>query len=278
MNISRQQAGEAQVPRSSSNHRRRKGVNDDDDEEEEESIFPYSLAPMKEEGGGIMEKEHRKKNKISGGRVVVRYRECQKNHAATMGGNARDGCGEFMASGEEGTLEALKCSACNCHRNFHRKETYGDQMHGDGDPNPQLVSYMIIPSYNHTGAGKGRTSSRMTSPDDHHHMMIPTESEEINVGGDGSKPFPCPWQPSNDHDQGQGKLVVKKKRFRTKFTQEQKEKMLRFAERADWRIQKLEESVVHHFCQEIGIKRRVLKVWMHNNKHIFSSTSTKPST
>ncbi|KAK9996841.1 hypothetical protein SO802_021527 [Lithocarpus litseifolius] len=54
---------------------------------------------------------------------VVRYKECLKNHAATIGGNATDGCGEFMPStGDEGTIEALKCSACNCHRNFHRKE------------------------------------------------------------------------------------------------------------------------------------------------------------
>ncbi|KAG6775979.1 hypothetical protein POTOM_019481 [Populus tomentosa] len=55
----------------------------------------------------------------------IRYRECQKNHAVGIGGHALDGCGEFMAAGEEGTLDALKCAACNCHRNFHRKETDG---------------------------------------------------------------------------------------------------------------------------------------------------------
>ncbi|KAJ0985332.1 hypothetical protein J5N97_003688 [Dioscorea zingiberensis] len=53
---------------------------------------------------------------------VVRYRECRKNHAANIGGYAVDGCREFMASGEEGTLEALKCAACNCHRSFHKRE------------------------------------------------------------------------------------------------------------------------------------------------------------
>ncbi|XP_039015515.1 zinc-finger homeodomain protein 5-like [Hibiscus syriacus] len=42
---------------------------------------------------------------------VVRYRECLKNHAANIGGNVYDGCGEFMPSGEDGTLEALKCAA-----------------------------------------------------------------------------------------------------------------------------------------------------------------------
>ncbi|KAJ9683699.1 hypothetical protein PVL29_019323 [Vitis rotundifolia] len=52
----------------------------------------------------------------------VRYGECQKNHAAGVGGYAVDGCREFMASGEEGTSSALICAACGCHRNFHRRE------------------------------------------------------------------------------------------------------------------------------------------------------------
>ncbi|KAL6350673.1 hypothetical protein AAG906_028125 [Vitis piasezkii] len=57
----------------------------------------------------------------------VSYGQCQKNHAAKSGGYAVDGCREFMASGEEGTREALKCAACGCHRNFHRREVDADQ-------------------------------------------------------------------------------------------------------------------------------------------------------
>ncbi|KAA8542426.1 hypothetical protein F0562_023438 [Nyssa sinensis] len=53
---------------------------------------------------------------------TVRYAECQKNHAANIGGYAVDGCREFMASGEEGTTDAHICAACGCHRNFHRRE------------------------------------------------------------------------------------------------------------------------------------------------------------
>lgn len=58
-----------------------------------------------------------------------------------------------------------------------------------------------------------------------------------------------------------------KKRFRTKFTQEQKDRMLSFAERLGWRIQKQDEAQVQQFCAETNVKRHVLKVWMHNNKH-----------
>ncbi|KAK7388939.1 hypothetical protein VNO78_23768 [Psophocarpus tetragonolobus] len=56
----------------------------------------------------------------------IRYKECQKNHAANTGGYAVDGCREFMASAGEGTSAALTCAACGCHRNFHKKEV----LHG----------------------------------------------------------------------------------------------------------------------------------------------------
>ncbi|XP_051123305.1 mini zinc finger protein 2-like [Andrographis paniculata] len=53
---------------------------------------------------------------------TVRYGECQRNHAATIGGYAVDGCREFMAGGPEGTAMAFSCAACGCHRSFHRRE------------------------------------------------------------------------------------------------------------------------------------------------------------
>jgi ZF-HD class homeobox domain-containing protein len=43
--------------------------------------------------------------------------------------------------------------------------------------------------------------------------------------------------------------------------------MVAFAERLGWRIQKHDEAAVEQFCAENGVKRHVLKVWMHNNKH-----------
>ena len=51
----------------------------------------------------------------------VRYADCRHNHAASTGGYAVDGCREFIADGKEGTFAALKCSACGCHRSFHRR-------------------------------------------------------------------------------------------------------------------------------------------------------------
>lgn len=57
-----------------------------------------------------------------------------------------------------------------------------------------------------------------------------------------------------------------KKRFRTKFTTEQKEKMMVFAEKLGWRIPREDDSELQRFCAEVGVKRHVFKVWMHNNK------------
>ena len=57
---------------------------------------------------------------------VVHYRECQRNHAASIGGHAVDGCREFMASGADGTAAALMCAACGCHRSCHRREVETD--------------------------------------------------------------------------------------------------------------------------------------------------------
>ncbi|KAJ6805656.1 putative zinc-finger homeodomain protein 3 [Iris pallida] len=198
---------------------------------------------------------------------AVRYRECLKNHAASMGGNATDGCGEFMPSGEEGSLESFRCSACSCHRNFHRKEVEGE---------PPAAS--CLDAYYHLkgrGAG-GAYGGYMPRPAAPPALIMPlgaamhaSESDEAEEGGYGG---------------GVGMMVggsapVARKRFRTKFTQEQKEKMLAFAERVGWRLQRQEEGLVQHFCQEVGVKRRVLKVWMHNNKHNFAKkTSTDTTT
>ncbi|GJS65462.1 homeodomain-like protein [Tanacetum coccineum] len=195
---------------------------------------------------------------------IPRYRECLKNHAANMGGNITDGCGEFMPSGDDGTLEALKCAACNCHRNFHRKEypttspTAGPFLQLP----PPLTSPSPSPSFHHHH--HHRTPPPISL---HHHpnwassvnappikmafggAATESSSEELNFTTGAVPPY-----------------GMAKKRFRTKFTQDQKEKMLEFAEKVGWRIPREDDPEVQRFCGEVGVKRQVLKVWMHNNK------------
>ncbi|CAL5081842.1 unnamed protein product [Urochloa decumbens] len=220
-----------------------------------------------------------------------RYRECLKNHAVGIGGHAVDGCGEFMAAGEEGTLDALRCAACNCHRNFHRKESptaaageggspispaaalvpYGAAPHHQFSPyyrtpagyfhHPHQAPLhmaaaaprpLALPSTSHSGRDDGDDLSGLGGPMS---AMGPfSGGMSMSLGGGAG--------PSGSGGSGSGK-----KRFRTKFTQEQKDRMLAFAERVGWRIQKHDEAAVQQFCDEVGVKRHVLKVWMHNNKH-----------
>ncbi|KAL3524874.1 hypothetical protein ACH5RR_013246 [Cinchona calisaya] len=192
-----------------------------------------------------------------------RYRECLKNHAVGIGAHAVDGCGEFLAAGAEGTLDALKCAACNCHRNFHRKEAispsgthdpfhFHHHLHHQHyqQPPPPLLTYRTPSGYLHVSP----------PPQQHRPLALPSSSgggehenmsNIMNTGGGGG---------------GFGGSSPEK-RFRTRFSQEQKEKMLELAEKLGWRVQKQDEEVVQQFCNEFGIKRHVLKVWMHNNKH-----------
>ncbi|XP_075474772.1 zinc-finger homeodomain protein 4-like isoform X1 [Primulina tabacum] len=178
----------------------------------------------------------------------IKYKECLKNHAASMGGNAIDGCGEFMPDGEEGTIEALTCSACSYHRNFHRKEI-------EGDP-----SFYDPGNCYHNVTNPSRIIGRKVFLRPHQMFMPGGNMESKDEGNDG-------------RGGADGAVTVKnlplsaKKRFRTKFTQEQKEKLFMFAEKVGWKMHKQEEDAVQEFCREIGVKRRVLKVWMHNNKN-----------
>ncbi|PIA63682.1 hypothetical protein AQUCO_00201198v1 [Aquilegia coerulea] len=157
------------------------------------------------------------------------YRECLRNHAASLGSYATDGCGEFTL--DDTTPDTLKCAACGCHRNFHRK-----------------VSVSIG-----SGAGKrGGNGGSFFGRD-------PDAVDLIEYGAGQS----------NESERGG------KKRIRTKFSVEQKEKMLEFAEKLGWRIKRKdgEEDEIEIFCRSIGVSRQVFKVWMHNHKNSTSSPS-----
>ena len=194
-----------------------------------------------------------------------RYRECLKNHAVGLGGHALDGCGEFMPAGAEGTLDGLKCAACNCHRNFHRKEGEG---HGGISTSPASAAAMasgdayMVP-HHHQFSQYYRTPAGYLVATQQRPLALPSTS-----GGGGGNSRDEQDDVSNPSG-GSGGYVgtASKKRFRTKFTQEQKERMMELAERLGWRIQKHDEQVVQQFCNDTGVKRHVLKVWMHNNKH-----------
>ncbi|GJU83120.1 NRT1/ PTR family 2.13-like protein [Tanacetum coccineum] len=64
----------------------------------------------------------------NGGNLGYIYMECTKNQSVSVHQHLLDGCGEFWPGGEPGTVEALLCAACKCHRNFHRKVAVGQPV------------------------------------------------------------------------------------------------------------------------------------------------------
>lgn len=222
---------------------------DDHDEQEEEVSEPLPApASCDALGNSARLKKH-----------ASRYRECLKNHAVSIGGHAVDGCGEYMPAGQEGTLDSLKCAACGCHRNFHRKES-------DGGAEVGFLLHHHHPHHHHFSSPYYRPPAagyvHMAAP---HIRASPALALPLSSGGGAALSHEEQEDDVSNPSSGGG--GTGKKRFRTRFTAEQKEKMLAFAERLGWRIQKHDEAAVQQFCTEACLKRHVLKVWMHNNKH-----------
>lgn len=211
--------------------------------------------------------------------VVVHYRECLKNHAAALGGHAVDGCGEFMASPTANPADptSLKCAACGCHRNFHRREPPEEVL----SPHDAVAALEFQPHHRHhppppqAHRGSGcHSSPNSSSPPpisssyypSAPHVLLALSTGLSGLQTDNTAPISAAnhhtsvTPPSNPNG---------RKRFRTKFTQDQKDKMLEFAESVGWKIQKRDEDLINEFCSKIGVERGVLKVWMHNNKNTF---------
>ncbi|KAH7839120.1 hypothetical protein Vadar_020510 [Vaccinium darrowii] len=212
--------------------------------------------------------------------AVVTYKECLKNHAATMGGHAVDGCGEFMLapSSDPTNPTSLKCAACGCHRNFHRLDT-------DPPPPPPSSTHQIIeykphhrhhppppPPHHPTRCSPTKSNSASPPPISSSYMLLALSGGGGGGGGGGGLSG-VPPQESGRLINHSGSIPGGRKRFRTKFSQNQKEKMLQFAERVGWKMQRKDEDLISGFCAEIGVEKGVFKVWMHNNKSTFAKNN-----
>ncbi|KAI3927343.1 hypothetical protein MKX01_027574 [Papaver californicum] len=265
--------------------------------------------PTKSFTNGVLKRHHHHNHQPQPtSAAIVVYRECLKNHAASLGGHSLDGCGEFMPSPNTNLsdLTSLKCAACNCHRNFHRRDPEegthiieyrhhqappvlptpqqqqpGDQDVGNVSPSSSDSPPPISSAYNYPNSSAPhmllalRTGGLSGVPSDNnnnnnHQMMMGggKMTTTATIGGLNSP------NANGNVSNGSGR-----KRIRTKFSQEQKDKMYLFSERLGWKLQKRDEGIIDEFCNEIGVERGILKVWMHNNKHTFGKIrdSTTPS-
>ncbi|GKE04901.1 zinc-finger homeodomain protein 9-like protein [Tanacetum coccineum] len=178
--------------------------------------------------------------------IVVTYKECLKNHAATMGGHAVDGCGEFMPSPSSSPSipTSLKCAACGCHRNFHRR----DHEH---PPSPPPIQHLLEYQPHHRHQPPPPPLTATTSP-----LNSPSPPPISSSYYPSSAPHMllALGSETNNHNHYSSPMSGKK-RFRTKFTQAQKEKMHEIASKVGWKMQKRDEDLINGFCNEIGVDR-----------------------
>ncbi|KAM7464514.1 hypothetical protein LguiA_032635 [Lonicera macranthoides] len=135
---------------------------------------------------------------------------------------------------------SLKCAACGCHRNFHR-HYHPSSTHFHHHPLPVGHNSLSPPPLS-TSHGLLRIT------------------------------MPSKQPPANDRRVD--KYSSGRKRHRTKFSEEQKEKMLGLAEKIDWKMRRCDNEMVDDFCNESGICKSVVKVWMHNNKSTLGKNTT----
>ncbi|KAL2329983.1 hypothetical protein Fmac_017564 [Flemingia macrophylla] len=195
--------------------------------------------------------------------AVVTYKECLKNHAANLGGHALDGCGEFMQSPAATAADptSIKCAACGCHRNFHRRDPEEPPI---ASTTTHVIEYQPLHRHHPPPPPFAARSPNSASPppiSSSYYPSAPHMLLALSAAGGLAAPPESTAAPSS---------AATRKRFRTKFTQDQKEKMHKFAEKVGWKMQKRDDDLVHEFCNEIGVDRSVLKVWMHNNKNTFA--------
>lgn len=254
---------------------------------EPESETPTRIQPAKpiSFSNGIIKRHHLHHHHHHHSVLAVAYKECLKNHAAALGGHALDGCGEFMPSPSSNPSDptSLKCAACGCHRNFHRREPDDSSLTSAAAvasalPSPHPSSAAAIeyqPHHRHhppppappPPPGHSRSpNSASPPPISSSYMLLALSGTNNNTGN--SLAFSDLNFAGNNLSTHQ--TPGSRKRFRTKFSQYQKEKMHEFAERVGWKMQKRDEEEIRDFCREIGVDKGVLKVWMHNNKNTFN--------
>ncbi|XP_062185224.1 zinc-finger homeodomain protein 8-like [Phragmites australis] len=195
-----------------------------------------------------------------------KYKECMRNHAAAMGGQAFDGCGEYMPA----SPDSLKCAACGCHRSFHRRAASAPAAAAVGSCAPAFFRPPPPPAPHHHHTAALQAFLPSVAPP---HLALPYHAVPPGAWHARAGSETPPRQ--EDCLGGGSGSFGGRKRLRTKFTPEQKERMREFAEKQGWRIQRNDDGALERFCHEIGVKRQVLKVWMHNHKnHLASPTTT----
>ncbi|CAH8390770.1 unnamed protein product [Eruca vesicaria subsp. sativa] len=221
------------------------------------------------------------------------YGECRKNQAAsTTTTTAYDGCGEFVSANP--AEDSLNCAACGCHRTFHLQEPLSDGAILEilkisplqfrqifCSPYGNTEERIVTDRSNEEGAKKRvkrrfteEQREKMRSYAEKVGWKVSTESRErVKEFCDGigvTRKNLRVWM-NNNHNGVNGRRLDEeegrvRKRFKTKFTAEQTEKMRRYAEKLTWKVRAEDRVETEGFCGEIGVSWNSFMIWMNNHK------------
>lgn len=204
----------------------------------------------------------------------VVYGECRRNYAAQLGSHSTDGCGEFCPNSLLSETLAF-CTACGCHRNFHRRLTTVllDEEREKGNP-----------------AGNGGCGARTSGVQGHGKQIVELIDLEENrvavpvrASGSAKKTLamiaadqPVIVRALEGRKNGaQVKPCGRVKKARTVFTPEQKDMMKAFSDSLGWTVAKKDSrEKVKKFCEEVGVSGYVFRTWLNNNKKILGAESS----
>ncbi|KAJ4878292.1 Zinc-finger homeodomain protein 13 [Raphanus sativus] len=186
-----------------------------------------------------------------------RYGECRKNQAASTGTTAYDGCGEFVSAdpGED----SPDCAACGCHRSFHLREesTILEAL----KISPSRFRQIFCSPYGE--AAEEKTKRIATDRSNESRERVKEFCDGIGV----TRRKLRVWM--NNHSEANVRRLAGEegvKRFKTKFTADQTERMRSYAEKLTWKVGPEDREETEGFCNEIGVNLNNFMTWMNNQK------------
>lgn len=221
-----------------------------------------------------------------------RYGECRKNQAASTGTTAYDGCGEFVSAdpGED----SPDCAACGCHRSFHLREesTILEALKISpsrfrqifcspyGEAAEEKTKRIATDRSSEEEAGRGKRAKTRFTAEQTEEMRSYAEKLGWKVSNESRervKEF-CDgigvtrrklrvWM--NNHSEANVRRLAGEegvKRFKTKFTADQTERMRSYAEKLTWKVGPEDREETEGFCNEIGVNLNNFMTWMNNHK------------
>ncbi|XP_052209199.1 zinc-finger homeodomain protein 1-like [Diospyros lotus] len=172
---------------------------------------------------------------------------------------------DIRAAGTEGALETLKGVACQHHCKLHKKQTrvITNNEHinipTDSDQHRLPPHLQFVALYGPPPGFKSPLG-----------LQKAPEGEE-RERGEGSHNFQmrvaigCSITSTDSENAAE----VPIKRPRTRFSKEQKERMLGLAEKVGWKVRKENREAIRQVCDEIGVLPLNFKIWVRNNKKKF---------